>query len=446
MISKNKIKEYKDLFSMGMPLVLNTLTATIISLVDQSLIGHISVEAFGVIGVIGTIINSIAGVIGMLAVALHIKGATYHGQEKEESLNTLFYTVISMSIIIGVCFFLLSNVFMEGIISGVLGFDHELAVVGKDYLGLFSLTMGLNLLAFIASSIIKIWGKTVYILVGNMVAGILNVFLDYILIYGFGPVPPLGVRGAALASVISIIIGLTIMFYGTYKSGLIHKPIRKLQVYIEQFRDLWCLTKTLMIQEMMEYTFFTLFISRMLISFGTSVSLATYGLLSQVLNLGLMPMYAFGSVAMTKVSQNKRDESYRLHMTLCCLKCTVFCSGVVFLVIILFGGPIFSLFTKELSLVVMAKKYMPFALLVNAVMLVQHLFQVSLQSIGKEKLVLKITVFSSVFSIILMILSIYLGVDTLISLYLGLFFYQSFMGIMMVGSYTKKFAFLLENL
>lgn len=432
---KNLIKE---ILQMGLPLVLNTLTATIIALVDQAMVGHISIEAFGAVGLIGAVINSITGVLGMIAVAFNIQGAKSKGDGEYSGLNHLFWVSMGISIVMGLLTFGTCLVYGQNILRVLFGLTHTLLMEATSYLTIFSLSIGFNMIIFTCSAFLKITSKTKYIFYGNLVASICNLILDYVLIFGKFGIVPMGVKGAAIASIISIGLNLLIMIPSILSTRIIKNPLQMgINEFILNLKRLMNVAPALMAQELMEYTFFTIVLNRILASNGV-VALSTYSLLFNVFSLQLMPMYAFGSVAITKVSEHRKNTSLLKLIPVLCLAMSIVMGLMIISLIFWQQDYVIQLFTEDSRLIKYASKYMLLACSVYGLTILQHIYQVSLQGIGDEKWVFVGTTVSSLLTIIVIkVLGLMIN-EVILSVYLGLMFNQIALLILMKKRYYNK--------
>lgn len=105
----------------------------------------------------------------------------------------------------------------------LLGATDALMPLIHDYMDYWFLGSVFLIGPMIGNSILRSSGdtKTPSIIMG--VGGIINAILDPILIFGFGPVPAMGIKGAAIATLISWAVGLAyILYVVAYKKRLIH--------------------------------------------------------------------------------------------------------------------------------------------------------------------------------------------------------------------------------
>jgi putative MATE family efflux protein len=121
-------------------------------------------------------------------------------------------------------------------------------------------------------------------------ATVINIILDPFLIFGLGPFPELGVRGAALATVIAQTLGAGLGFYyivaqkSAYRVKLLH-----LRPNLPVLHDIYRVGFPSMIIQIMEGVIFAL-VNYILSAFG-SLALAAVGILIRIVDLAFMPMF-----------------------------------------------------------------------------------------------------------------------------------------------------------
>ena len=118
--SKNIIN-IKCINKMAFPLVLNSLSSLTIGLVDQAMVGRISIFAYGAVGVVATTLYSISGILGMLGVSFNILGAQSKGLDDKDSLFNKTRITIALSVFIGLLFYIFILIFKVPILKICFG-------------------------------------------------------------------------------------------------------------------------------------------------------------------------------------------------------------------------------------------------------------------------------------------------------------------------------------
>jgi len=121
-------------------------------------------------------------------------------------------------------------------------------------------------------------------------ASVANIILDPFFIFGIGSFPEMGVRGAALATVIAQLLGAGLSFYyivarkSVYRVKLLH-----LRPSLPILRDIYRVGFPSMIMQITESVVFALF-NYVLLGFG-SLALAAVGITIRILDLAFMPIF-----------------------------------------------------------------------------------------------------------------------------------------------------------
>lgn len=155
-------KLIREINSTAIPLILSTVTGTVMvmGMMDQAFVGHISVYAYGGVGLVASCINSLIGVLGAFSIVFNIRGSHRRGEGDQGSLNRLFGNFLLLSLMAGMALCLGFVLFSRPVLELGFGLHGETLTEAENYLQIFSLTIPLNLLLFIYSSVFKIFRKT----------------------------------------------------------------------------------------------------------------------------------------------------------------------------------------------------------------------------------------------------------------------------------------------
>ena len=399
-------KQYlKEINNIAIPIIFTNITAVLLGIVDQAIVGRISIYAYAGVGLVTTIINSLIGVLGNIAVAYNILGARSNGAKDNNDINKKFNVTIIINIIIGLGLFLIINIFSTTILNSFFGLNGQALIEATNFIKIFSLTIGLNLILFTFSSLFKIFKKTSNIFMVSIIINIINVLLDYILVFGKLGFPKLGSIGAAIGTVISLLINIIIYYLLARKNVTLNFKIPN---FIKECRNLIILSLPLMGQEFFQDMFFVSCINMIVSRIGI-IELSTYTLLLNVINLLLMPMYAYSSTNMTLISESigKKDTKDCSRITNLCLFMTIAVFLISFLLVIIFKSYIPTLITSDSDLINSCNNYIIFAVGIQLLCIFQTIYKFSLQSINFEKWVFKYSLIINALTVILFILFSY---------------------------------------
>lgn len=197
----------------------------------------------------------------------------------------------------------------------LLGAGPEVAVQGTAYLQINFAACFVIFVLFIGNSALQGAGNTVIPMCSMMLANAINIVLDPVLIFGWLGVPALGIRGAALATVVSHVAaaGLTLGFLFSGRVAGIRA--RSLDLPL-RFGLIWRLVRVGVPSsgQMLARSAMGVVLMRIVASCGTA-AVAAYGIGLRVHMIILMPAFVLGNAAATMVGQNlgagRRDRAGR---------------------------------------------------------------------------------------------------------------------------------------
>ena len=191
---------YQKTFRIAAPLALQNLLMS-----GQSLIDTLMVSWIGMVSAVGTaaqidvlsglISYGIIGGIGMFA-------AQFYGAKDEKNLKRCTGLSFALVVINAIFWILMSTFFGKDI----LGFYIKDAAVIEDayrYLRIVKWSMLIGAVSYCFGNMYRSTQQPRIALRFSVFASVLNVLLNWILIFGAGPVPAMGIEGAALATVLA---------------------------------------------------------------------------------------------------------------------------------------------------------------------------------------------------------------------------------------------------
>nr|WP_270647173.1 MATE family efflux transporter [Paeniclostridium hominis] len=140
-----------------------------------------------------------------------------------------------------------------------------------------------------------------------------------------------------------------------------------------------------------------------------------------MINIALMPMYAYGQVALTLVSEEFGANNISKIQTIInsCIKRPMYIYIIFCSIIIIFKNSIPKILTNDYEVISMSSKYMFILVVANFMNIPKTILTYSLQALNKEKLVFAYSYVISILSMVLIYLLVKLTNLKLNSIYLG---------------------------
>lgn len=412
-----KNKDYKKINQLALPLILNNILSLIIELCDQGIMGRVSITSFAAVGLIETSINSITGVLGSISVAFNILGSRYKGKNDFQELNNNLILNLILSFCIGLIFFIMVLLCGRSILKVSYGFTGSNLKESSNYLYIFSISLGLNMILFTFSSYLKIIHKTKYIFYGNMVAALSNLVFDYVLVFGHAGFPRMGMIGNAIGSILALVLNVIVYVVVIMKVKI--GALRKANIFAN-LKDAIKISIPLMGQEFLESTLIVCVVNSILSYIGT-LEVAVYNLLFIIINIALMPMYGYAQASLTIISEsinNKRKEKLKIS-TKCIILAEIFYI-LIAMVMIIFRYKIPCIITNNKELITTSIKYILLVIISNLLYIPGTVFKYSLQAIGKEKWVFSISIIINFIEVGIILLFVWFFKWGLYGVYVGI--------------------------
>ena len=379
-------KLIREINSTAIPLILSTVTGTVMGMMDQAFVGHISVYAYGGVGLVASCINSLIGVLGAFSIVFNIRGSHRRGEGDQGSLNRLFGNFLLLSLMAGMALCLGFALFSRPVLELGFGLHGETLTEAENYLQIFSLTIPLNLLLFIYSPVFKIFRKTGIIFLVSLGANLLNILLDYVLIFGHLGLPEMGTRGAALGTVTALAVNLG--FYAFLGKDYVRFSRKDLS--LEKMKQIFRFSLPFLGQETMEDILFVVGLNGIVARLGIT-ELAAYNLIAQFINLILMPMFGYTAANTSLVSEwagkgdrKQADKAGRYTFGLLCIWFAVF-----YMILVLGRARFARLISPDTEVIALAAACMPLALLIQLLNYYGNVWKSSLQSLGWQNWTLR---------------------------------------------------------
>lgn len=215
MASENKMgtmPEGRLIITMSFPIMLSMLVQALYNIVDSAFVARISEDALTAVSLAFPVQLLMIAVATGTGVGVNALLSRRLGQKKQEEANAVAVNGVFLSVCFWLVFAVLGLLFGRSFIAL---FTDVPAVIdmGTSYVTVVTVASCGVFLLFVAERLMQATGNTVYHMVTQLIGAVLNCILDPIMIFGLFGFPALGTTGAALATVLSQIIAMSIGFF-----------------------------------------------------------------------------------------------------------------------------------------------------------------------------------------------------------------------------------------
>ena len=204
-------KEFKKkLTDIALPITVQTLMHSSLSLIDQIMIGSLGSACIAGIGLAGKFTSLFSVTVSAIVAAAGILISQYVGAKNERGVRDSFYLPLYFSLIF-VVGFTLASLFAPIQIMAFYADDAETISKAAVYLRWRAVGYFPEILTMFVSTLLRNMNRAKLPAVAGGVAIITNTLLNWLLIFGFGSIPRMEEAGAAIATVISHIVEMLIV-------------------------------------------------------------------------------------------------------------------------------------------------------------------------------------------------------------------------------------------
>ena len=293
----------KLLFQYAMPAIIAMTATSLYNIVDSIYIGHgCGALAFGALTVAKPFMDICAAFGSLVGVGASSLLAIYLGEKDYDKANRVLGNVIVMNVILSAIVMAVGLVWLDPILYA-FGASADTIVYAHEYMEIILYGNILTHVYFGLNAMLRSAGHPRFSMTATIVAVIVNIILDPLFIFGM----EMGVRGAALATVISQ--GIAVVWQFT-------KFMNKNEL-VRFHRGIWRLNKEITFRALaigmspflynIAHCFVVIIINNQLKNFGGDMAIASYGVINRLtfvfammvmgLNQGMQPIagYNYGA-------------------------------------------------------------------------------------------------------------------------------------------------------
>ncbi len=200
---------FKTINKLAIPSILAGIIEPVISITDTAIIGHVKVfptESLAAVGLVGSFMSALFWILAQTKNAISSIVSQHLGAKKLEQIKTLIPQVLFMNMLLGIVLVFLTRIFAREIFELYAAKDRILDFSVSYYsIRVFGLIF--TLITFTLFGIFRGLQNTYWAMLISFTGGIINIVLDYVLVYGIpGLINPMHIKGAAWASLIAQLV------------------------------------------------------------------------------------------------------------------------------------------------------------------------------------------------------------------------------------------------
>ncbi len=214
------------------PMFIEEITGGLCAFTDTLFLSMIADSAAASIGMLGPVMMLGFFILPQFTSAGTSVASQYFGAGREDRIVPTWIANLIISTVIGIIIAL--AIFMTaGRIGLWFGMDASMNKYTSAYMSIIAINFVLVGMRFSYASVLASKTLTHWNMVASVTTNLLNIPLNWILMKGFWIIPAMGVRGVALATVISFLVGFLILFYMVHVrlkiSFFIENPLKRIR-------------------------------------------------------------------------------------------------------------------------------------------------------------------------------------------------------------------------
>lgn len=335
------------LITMSLPMMISMLVQALYNVVDSIFVSRINENALTAVSLAFPIQTLMIAVAGGTCVGINAVLSKALGEKKQEQVNQAAGNGIVLMGISYVIFLLVGILAARAFYLSQTD-DAQIVQYGYEYLSVVCCCSFGMFAQFTFERLLQSTGKTFYIMITQGTGAIINIILDPIFIFGLYGAPRMGVRGAAVATVIGqIVAGMLACIINARKNAEIQLELRVLKLQKDIVKQIYRIGVPSMIMQAIG-SVMTYGMNLILISF-TSTATAVFGVYFKLQSFIFMPVFGINNGLVPILAYNY--GAGRRERFVQALKCAVIYAMAIMLVgIIIFQtipGTLFALFAAS---------------------------------------------------------------------------------------------------
>lgn len=229
----------KELLTLAVPLGLQVLLTALVGASDALMLGRLNQASVAAVSlanqisfVMSLFVSSVVGSVGVLV-------AQYLGKKDERNAKRFMSMALRYSFLISLVFTLAALLAPEKLMA-LYTPEPELIDIGAGYLRIVSVSYLLSGISQCYLMVMKIDGRARLSVWISALTVLVDMGLDFFLIYGYGAIPALGANGSAYSTIAVEAVALVWCVWDGHRKGHLHPDMESMRYFSKTFeKDLW---------------------------------------------------------------------------------------------------------------------------------------------------------------------------------------------------------------
>jgi len=296
----------RAIFLLSIPMVLEMMMESVFAVTDIWFVSKLGAEAVATVGITESLITVIYAIAVGLSMGTSALVSRRIGEKQTLDASVAAFqgilvgTAISVIVAIPGIFFAKNLLMLMGIS----------AKIAHDFSSYTAIMLGGNIvimLLFIINAIFRSAGDAALSMRVLLMANVVNIILDPILIFGWGPIPAMGIAGAAIATSIGRGLAVLYQFFLLFSGkGRVNFMVKKLRVDLKVMAKLVRISLGGIGQTIIATSSWIAMV-RIISVFGSNI-IAGYTIAIRIVIFSLLPSWGLSNAASTLVGQNLGAE------------------------------------------------------------------------------------------------------------------------------------------
>lgn len=292
----------KLLFSMSVPMMLSMIVQSVYNIVDSMFVAHINENALTALSLvfpfqifmIGISVGTGVGVNALLSRSL--------GEKNQKNADLAAKNGIFLAVVFSIVFAIVGILFGKQFILAQTS-DPQIVKYSLEYLNVTTIFSFGTFMQMMFERLLQATGKTVLSMITQIFGAVTNLILDPIMIFGLLGFPALGVKGAAIATVIGqLLAGLLALYFNIKKNDDINISMKGFKPDFKIIKTIFSVGFPSILMQTIG-SFLTYFINKLLISF-TPTAVSVYGVYFRLQSFVFMPVFGLNNGMVPIIAYN----------------------------------------------------------------------------------------------------------------------------------------------